>query len=418
MKTVCKRITACRLCASADLVDLFSLGSQYVSDFVADTEVLAGPLVPIEIVLCRGCSLVQQRYSTDQSFLYQNNYWYRSGTTSTMKDHLQQAATEIILEARLEPGDLVIDIGANDGTLISSFSRLLRRIGVEPAPNFQTPSVHAEGREGVVWLRKFWPLDKDDMDNERIYPKAKAITAFGMFYDLEDPQAFINGVAEALHPDGIFVAQLMCLRQTIKQADVGNFCHEHLEFYSLKSLELMFERAGLAIYNIEQNHINGGSYRLWVSKKGTMPIEGTVHIARNAEERKHLDDPATYHILFEKMRKERNRCLMFIDEAVSKGKQVWVYGASTKGNVILQWYGLDSGHIVSACDASTHKKGLYTPGSGIRITDHTEFRAAKPDYALVLPYAFIDEFRQFEKDWLQSGGKFLVPLPTFREVGA
>ena len=409
MKTASKRIEACRLCWGK-LTDLFSLGEQYVSNFVPEADVLAGPLVPIEIVMCKGCSLVQQRYSANSEYLYRHRYWYQSAVTSTMREHLTAAAREVTEMAALGTGDLVIDIGANDGTLISSFPPGLRRVGFEPAPNF-------EGPPGVTWLSKFWPLSDDDMDSQRLHPKAKAITAFGMFYDLEDPQAFINGVAEHLHPDGVFVAQLMCLKQTVEQADVGNFCHEHLEFYSLKNLKMMFDRAELELFDISENDINGGSYRLWVGHKGRFPRTNAYVEARLAEGKMRLDEENTFHWLWSRMIRERGRCLEFINREVHKGKKIWVYGASTKGNVILQWYNLNPATIVAACDASPAKWGLRTPGSGIRISNHAEFRAAKPDYALVLPWAFIEEFKTFEQDWLQSGGRFLVPLPTFREVG-
>lgn len=256
--------------------------------------------------------------------------------------------------------------------------------------------------------------------------KAKVITALGMFYDLESPSDFIRDVASALAPDGVFIAQLMCLKQTIEKSDIGNFAHEHLEFYSLKSLGHLFGKHGLQIFDIEENNVNGGSYRLHVQHEGgpwRAPINeyGVRPVQSDRYIRAWFDDMNACGL--DQLRRfkatvEANkiRCVDFIRQEVALGKRVWVYGASTKGNVILQWYGLDHRVIEAASERSSEKWGKYTIGSGIPIKSEDEFRQAKPDYALVLPYAFLPEFLAREQAWRDGGGKFIVPLPEFRIV--
>ena len=231
------------------------------------------------------------------------------------------------------------------------------------------------------------------------------ITAIGMFYDLEDPNKFIKDAQRALADDGIFVAQLMCLAPMIEKNDLGNICHEHLEYYSLASLKYLFETNGLEMFKIEENNVNGGSYRIFARHyKGT---------GISFDEKYDRTDILNFA---KRLEDNRKRCVDFIKAEVAKGKKVYVYGASTKGNVILQYYGLDHTLITAAAERSPEKWGKYTIGSWIPIISEEEARKAKPDYFLVLPWAFFDEFYKREADWRAGGGKFIVPLPDFRVV--
>jgi hypothetical protein len=237
------------------------------------------------------------------------------------------------------------------------------------------------------------------------FGKARVITAIGMFYDLEDPNKFIADARKALTDDGIFVAQLMCLTPMLQKNDLGNICHEHLEYYSLESLKYLFETNGLEMFKIEENEVNGGSYRIFAR-----PFKGTgIPFKEKVTKQDILD-------FGKRVRENRDRCVNFIKQEVAKGKKVYVYGASTKGNVILQYYGLDSKLITAASERSPEKWGKYTIGSWIPIVSEDEARKARPDYFLVLPWAFFNEFYDREKEWRSQGGKFIVPLPDFRIV--
>ena len=421
--------TTCRVCGSANLTPLFSLGEQYVSDFVERDKIHAGHRCPIDIELCRDCTLVQAKHTAPQDFLYSRFYWYRSGVTGTMRAALADVAQAAEQRVDLKAGDVVLDIGSNDGTLLRAYTRPgIVRVGVEPATNLAE-----EGRRGIDFLiNDFWAYERYQKDMVMAFgspmKQARVVTALGMFYDLEDPNQFVADIAKVLAPDGLFIAQLMCLRDMIALSDVGNLSHEHLEFYSYRSLEYLFGRHGLEIFDLETNSVNGQSTRLYVRHKGSPLIrEGqstedvmramlTVKVALAAERDHRLDEPQMFQLWMATLADRRNRCVEFVRREVAAGRQVWVYGSSTKGNVILQWAGLDRSLIQAAADRSPEKWGKFTIGTGIPIVSEEEFRRERPDYALVLPYAFLPEMIERERAWLLRGGKFIVPLPEPRVV--
>lgn len=401
MQTITR--TACRLCGSKNLEDVFSLGEQYINDFVPKEKIGQGLKAPLDLVICSKCSLLQLRHTAPQELLYSRHYWYRSGITDTMRKALRDITAQVESMVDLKSGDVVLDIGANDGTMLATYTVAgIRKVGCEPADNLI--AMLSENTEYV--MHDFWNYERYmEMAKHWGFSKAKVITAIGMFYDLEDPNKFIKDAQRALTEDGIFVAQLMCLDPMIEKNDVGNICHEHLEYYSLESLKYLFETNGLEMFHIEENNINGGSYRIFARHyKGTgikfkekYTSKDIMQFARRLED-------------------NRQRCVDFIKAEAAKGKKVYVYGASTKGNVILQYYGLDNTLITAAAERSPEKWGKYTIGSWIPIVSEEEARRAKPDYFLVLPWAFFDEFYKREKEWRLGGGKFIVPLPEFRVV--
>lgn len=410
-------ILRCRACHGRELMPLFSLGDQFVSDFVDRSGILSGNRCPIEMVLCRGCTLVQARYTAPQDFLYTRYYWYRSGVTQTMRDALSDVARAAQEEVVLEDGDVVLDIGSNDGTLLRSYTtpKNVVRVGVEPADNLATE----ENYRGLELVHDFWGevsyrkhVDEIDYDAMGSWG-AKVITACGMFYDLDDPNQFIADISTVLRHDGVFVAQLMCLKNMVDLEDVGNFAHEHLEFYSIKSLDYLLGKHGLEIYDLETNSVNGRSYRLFVRhKEPRRLVGGRVSEARRMEQG--LDDPRFYDVFFQKMERNKQKTVDDLLRSIkAEGKSVWVYGASTKGNVILQYYGIDSTLVDGAAERSPEKWGKFTVGTGIEIFSEDYVRKQSPDYMLVLPYAFIGEFveRESGEEWRTRGGKFIVPLP-------
>ena len=226
-----------------------------------------------------------------------------------------------------------------------------------------------------------------------------------MFYDLEDPNKFIKDAALALHDDGIFIAQLMCLKSMIEKNDIGNICHEHIEFYSLKSLKYLFEKNGLEIFKIEENDINGGSYRIYCRKL----VNGSIKL--NNENIESMMKKFVKRAKYNKI-----KMVDFIKKQRKKDKKIFLYGASTKGNTLLQYYKLDSSVIPLASERSPEKWGKYTVGSGIKIISEKDARQLNPDYFLVTPWGFINEFRKRESKWLKKGGKFIVPFPKLRII--
>lgn len=413
--------TSCRVCKSTNLTELFSLGEQYVSDFPDDIDkVQSGPKCEIALQLCNNCTLIQQKWTAPQDFLYTRHYWYRSGVTQTMREALRDIVMSAVQRVHICSADTVLDIGANDGTLLSFYPEQVTRIACEPAKNMQEEcKKHCSGL-----MPDFWSAEAYFNGNgRRECDKAKIITAIGMFYDLDDPNTFIADVAKVLHPEGIFVCQLMCAKQMLENMDVGNLSHEHLEFYTLQSLTYLMHTNGLEITEIEENMINGGSYRLYIRhKQKYVPTMMTPIMKRMNKLCKEEIDLGTYMLdtwreWYKKLKTYKSKLRAFIAGEVDDGKTVYVYGASTKGNVILQWLDVNNEDIPFAADKSEEKWGKYTVGNGIKIVSEDEMRKAKPDYLFVLPYSFVDEFQQREIELLKQGTRLIVPLPTPRVIG-
>jgi len=296
-----------------------------------------------------------------------------------------------------------LDIGANDGTLLKYYkSRKFITIGCEPAKNLKSELI----RNCNYVLNDFWSIKKlNKMLIKNKLKKPKIITAIGMFYDLEEPNKFIKDAALALDEKGVFIAQLMCLKSMIEKNDLGNICHEHIEFYSYRSLKFLFENNGLEIFKVEENNINGGSYRIFCRKYN----KGSI----NFSEPNLLSSIKKFIV-----RVKKNKLIIsgFIKKCLKHKKKVFLYGASTKGNTLLQYYKINNKMIPYAAEKSPEKWGKYTIGTGIKIISEKQARKLNPDYFFVTPWGFINEFVKRESKWLKKGGKFIVPFPKFKLV--
>ena len=302
---------------------------------------------------------------------------------------------------KVKPGDVVLDIGANDGTLLKYFKKeKIVTIGCEPATNLKN-----ELKKNCHYMiNDFWHT-KHLKKIPSKHQKLKVISAIGMFYDLEDPSEFIKHAADALDDDGIFVAQLMCSHSMFKTNDLGNICHEHLEYYSYNSLKYLFEKNGLKIFKMSENKINGGSYRIYCKKNIKKSIKFKEH-AGYSEIIKFI----------KRVKQNKKMTVEFIKKKIKLGKKIFLYGASTKGNTLLQFYGLTNKEIPFAAERSKAKWGKYTVGSGVKIISEENARKLNPDYFFVMPYGFISEFLIREKNWLNKGGKFLLPYPKLKVI--
>ena len=272
-----KKINHCLLCGNKKLKNIFSLGNLFVSNFVNKDKIKKGIKAPLNLLHCNKCSLIQLSHIAPQEIIYKRFYWYRSGVTKTMKDGLHNLYKESLKYIKIKKNDVVLDIGANDGTLLGFYKdKKIKTIGCEPAENL---TKYLKKKCDYV-ISDFWNkknLNKVLVKNK--LNKPKIITAIGMFYDLEKPNKFIKDAADSLADDGIFIAQLMCLKSMIDKNDLGNICHEHIEFYSLKSLKYLFENNGLEIFKIDENDINGGSYRIYCRKF----IKGSIKLKKENE---------------------------------------------------------------------------------------------------------------------------------------
>ena len=397
-----KKINKCRLCSNKKLDLIYDYGNFFVSNFVTKSKIFKGVRAPLKLVNCKRCSLLQLSHSAPQEIMYKKYYWYRSGVTKTMRNALKEIYETVVKKKIINKKDVVLDIGANDGTMLKYFKKNYTTIGCEPAINLS----RSLKKNCHFLINDFWNINSfKRLLKKNNLKKPKLITAIGMFYDLEKPSKFISDAYKALDNEGIFIAQLMCLKSMIVKNDFGNICHEHLEFYTYKSLKYLFETNGFKIIKIEENDINGGSFRIYCSKKKGNSI-------------KFKDNTSLYHIkkFIRNVENNKKKFLNFFRKEKAKGKTFMVYGASTKGNSVLQYYKLDNKMIKYAAERSPEKWGKYTIGSGIKIISEKEARKFKPDYFLVLPYGFINEFIEREKTWLKNGGKFILPYPKFRVI--
>jgi NDP-4-keto-2,6-dideoxyhexose 3-C-methyltransferase len=390
----------CRLCGSSDMTEVLDIGSQYVNNFV-EKHNWSGIYCPLVIDHCNNCDLYQLRHTAPQELLYKGTYWYKSGVTDFMVSHLRELAGEISLSVQHIDNPSVLDIGANDGTFLKYIAPTSKRVAVEPAKNLQ-----AELNDNCdVVYSDLWTSDfaQDIVDKEGTFD---VITALGMFYDLDDPSDFVSGVSRALKDDGVFIAQLMCMSNMLATNDLGNVCHEHIEFYTLKSLEYLFQKSGLIIYEVTTNNVNGQSYRIKARKALAASSTTPSHIKDMI--RNETSDLGAFN---SSIHYSKQKVREFIHSQNKLGKTTAAFGASTKGNSILQFFNLSYKDIPFAVDRSPGKTGLYTIGSWIPILHEDDPERFKADYYLVLPWGFINEFLNRESQFLDNGGVFIVPFP-------
>lgn len=406
-------IRKCRICGKEKLQQVLSLGTQYLSNFVEvpDQAVFAAP---VELVLCSkrsgGCGLLQLKHSVPGDLLYRK-FWYKSGTNQTMKDALADVVDKAETIARLRDGDIVLDIGANDGTLLRCYdNKNLQLVGFEPAVNLVRDAQVGTTRI----INDFFNYDafKDACGSK----KAMVVTSIAMFYDLEDPNAFTSQLAKVLDENGIWIIQMNYLATMLANNAFDNIVHEHLEYYSLLSLQHLLEMHGLVVFDVELNDINGGSMRAYVKHKGCKKytVKRSVGSMRAREKKGGLEDPRTYRRFANRLGRLKDKTYNFIKAEVKKGKSIYAYGASTRGNTLLQYYNLDHRLVNAAADRNPSKWGKKTVGTLIPIISEEQARNEKPDYFFVLPWYFADEFIDREKEFLKSGGRLILPLPELR----
>ena len=414
-----REISQCRSCRSESLVPILSLGQQYVSDFVDGMDGVR-ETVPLELVLCKGlstsCGLLQLKHTVSAKKLYAN-YWYKSGVNESMRMALAGIAEKVETVAGLGAGDLVLDIGCNDGTLLRNYRTSdVTLVGFDPARNLAT-----EAKQGTTHIITDF-FNSHAFQHHFGNEKARIVTSVAMFYDLDNPNEFVADVAQCLHRNGVWVIEMQYLPDMLEKNAYDQICHEHLEYYCLLSIMPLVERHGLAVVDVELNSVNGGSFRVWVMHKNTsVPVQlgGAADRINNLVEREKnvgLSDTGTYESFAVRVTRGRRKLVDFVCGEVHDGKTVYVYGASTKGNTLLQYCGLDNTLITAAAERNPDKWGKMTVGTRIPIISERKAREERPDYFLILPWHFLDVFVERERKYLESGGQFIVPRPELRVV--
>lgn len=401
---------------------LLKLGEHYVSDFIkSDEDYKSRTKYSLDLVWDKNLSAARLKEMAPSDTMW-GKYWYRSGINKTMELELTSIVDEITKRVKINNSDIWLDIACNDGTLLSKVPQQMFRIGIDPA---ETSFVDESSRRADAIVQDYFSYNAYSKITTK---KAKVITTIAMFYDLINPDPFIEDINKVLDDDGIWVLQLSYTPLMIKQLAFDNICHEHAYYYNLTSLDILFSAHNLKIVDCSLNDVNGGSFRVYVQKDiakvesfGTSPLRDVCNFRMNSlytyEEEYGYTKPYLWEDFGIAINELKEQTVNFIKEEKAKGKIICGYGASTKGNTLLQYFGLDNNLIDAIAERSPYKFGLKTIGTNIPILSEEDVREMKPDYMLVLPWHFIKEFIQREDKFLSEGGKFIVPCPKFEIIG-
>lgn len=406
-----RRLERCRLSGSENLIPVLHLGQQELTGVFPKRgeEVTKGPL---ELVWCPDSGLLQLGHSFDPGEMYGENYGYRSGLNASMVRHLTQKIGHLERLADLKPGDTVLDIGSNDCTSLKAYTTSgLDRIGIDPTG--------AKFREYYPDDVKLVPDFFSAANFRKLTDKQAAIvTSIAMFYDLDDPIAFTRDVASVLAPEGLWHFEQSYMPAMLRTTSYDTICHEHLEYYSLDVVRKILDAADLKVVDVQMNAINGGSFAVTAARKASKrPANDTViEWLLGQEERMGMGTVRPFREFEDRVFRHRADLMRLLKGLAANGKTVLGYGASTKGNVTLQFCGVTAAEIPAIAEVNPEKFGRVTPGARIPIISEAEARAMKPDYFLVLPWHFKEGILQREQEYIANGGKFIFPFPEIEII--
>jgi hypothetical protein len=407
-----QEISKCRISESTNLIKVLSLGEQFLTGVFPKSTNEIITKGPLDLVWCPDSGLLQMKQSYSLDEMYGDNYGYRSGLNESMVRHLTNKIHSLEKLVVLSEKDLVIDIGSNDATSLKAYTGRHRKVGIDPTgikfKEFYTNEISL--------IPTFFTATafKKDFPNE----KAKIITSIAMFYDLENPGTFVKDIEECLADDGIWHFEQSYMPSMLRTNSYDTICHEHLEFYSFKVVKNLLENFGMRVLDVNMNSINGGSFAVTACKINSKFISNTPIIKWmiQQEDDMELDTPKPYREFEERVFKHRKNLTDLIDALVADGKKVFGYGASTKGNVLLQFCDFTTKHIPYIAEVNEEKFGSFTPGTNIPIISEQEAKEMKPDYFLVLPWHFKNSILERERAYIEQGGKFIFPLPEIEIV--
>ncbi len=406
-------IQACRISGSNNLISVLDLGTQALTGVFPrspDEKLTAGPL---RLVWCPDSGLLQLQHTYDLEEMYGDNYGYRSGLNQSMVSHLQQKVNHLERIRSLKRGDIVVDIGSNDATLLKAYSNKgLQRVGIDP-----TGTKFIEFYEqGIELIPEFFSADS----YRHKFPdrNAAVVTSISMFYDLESPMDFVRDIYEILDHDGIWHFEQSYMPTMLRMNSYDTVCHEHLEYYSLGVVKSLLEACDLKVVDVQMNSVNGGSFAVTAARTSSslQPNNTLINWLLGQEDRMGLHTPKPFRQFEERVFQHREDLRRLILDLNSDGKKVMGYGASTKGNVVLQFCGLTPEHIPCIAEVNPDKFGSYTPGTHIPIMSEKEVRQMRPDYMLALPWHFRNSIVQREAEYLAAGGKLIFPMPEIEII--
>jgi hypothetical protein len=410
------KIKKCRICDSNNFSKIIDLKKQYIQGSFIKKDYPRPYLkkIPLQLIRCKKCSLVQTLYTVNPKILYKS-YWYVSGVNKTMTNHLKEiakTAVSLLKKEKIFFKTRVLDIGCNDCTLLNAYPKKYIRYGIDPS---QIP-LKNKGKSIKVY-NNFFPSKKIISDLKE--KKLKIITSIAMFYDLQDPKNFVKSIKKILDFNGIWIFELSYLMKMLELNSFDTICHEHLEYYSLTALNYLMKLCNMKIFKISFNESNGGSVRCFVTHSDNYLYDNDkdnnfFKKILSYEKKLKVNSDKPYKNFFKRIIKIKKKLLILINDILKKNKIIHIYGASTKGNTIIQWLGINNKKIQYAADRNKEKWGAKTIGSNITIISEAYSKKLKPDYYLVLPWHFRSEFLAREKVFLDKGGKLIFPLPGIR----
>ena len=408
-----RRIDRCRVSQSAHLVPVLDLGTQALTGVfpkARDENITSGPL---ELVWCPDSGLLQLRDSYEPSEMYGENYGYRSGLNQSMVQHLTDKVRYLERLMPLSAGDVVVDIGSNDCTTLKAYTTPgLRRIGIDPTGRKFAQYYPAE----IRLIPDFFSAGGYRAVEAK---PAKIVTSIAMFYDLESPVDFARQIASILADEGVWHFEQSYMPSMLRMNSYDTICHEHLEYYSLSVVKRILDAADLRLVDVVMNSVNGGSFAVTAAKRSNKSVQSNSPVVNwllEQEDRMGLGTPRPFRDFEERVFRHRDDLTRLIRALVADGKKIHGYGASTKGNVVLQFCGLNEKEIAAIAEVNPDKFGCYTPGTHIPIISEAESRAMKPDYYLVLPWHFKEGILRREKEYLNGGGRMIFPFPEIEIV--
>jgi hypothetical protein len=398
---------SCRVCGSTELVDVGSFGMQPLTGVFLDSPVKQPPLAPLDLQTCTSCSLLQLKHEVSRDEMYRT-YFYRSSINQTMVAHLTDIARRLSKEF-LPSGSLIIDTGCNDGTLLKALDRSdVIKVGVDPSDSV----LRINDREIRVFNDYFPSENLTDFLGER---KASVITSISMFYDINNPNEFIESVCECLAHDGVWVVEMNYTGDMLINAAFDMVSHEHVTYYTLCTFAGLIAKHGLSVFRLEYTAINGGSIRLYCSRDRKPETSVTDFVVFERDRK--LNEISTHKSFYERCVLFKTTLRQLVREKLDAGEVLATYGASTRGNAIILFCEFTNNEFSFAADRNPEKVGLYCPGSKIPIVSEEYLRGAAVDCLLILPYGFLEEFVAREAAFLAGGGEFIVPFPRLSVLG-
>jgi len=405
------KIKKCRSCQSKRLLKAFNIGSQKFTGLFPSNKNIKVDKGSLEMVFCTNCKLLQLKNSFNPLKMYGNNYGYMSSLNASMIEHLKKKSENVQKLIKLKPKDIICDIGSNDGTFLSFFSKKFTLLGIDPT----IKKLFKFYRKDIIKIPNFF---SKKLIINKINKKIKIITTISMFYDLENPVDFAKEIYDVLDDNGIWHLEQSYMPMMIKNNSYDTICHEHLEYYSLKSIKYIFDKVGFKIIDLEFNDINGGSFSITVAKKKSKHVEVSQLIKWliKKEDLFKYNEISTFKTFYKNIIKHKKIFRDLLLSLKKNKKKIIGYGASTKGNVILQFCKIDANLLSNICDVNKFKHEKYTPGSKIKIISEEKAKRLKPDYFIVFPWHFKNFILNKEKKFIKSVTKFIFPLPEIEII--